>query len=331
MALSVLNPTLLDLAKASDPDGTIADIVEILNATNEILQDMTWQEGNLVTGHRSTIRSGLPTPTWRALYQGVQPSKATNVQVTDNTGMMEAYAEVDKALADLNSNAAAFRLTEDRAHIEGMNQEMAETLFYGDEATEPAAFTGFSPRFNSLSAENADNIITGGSSDTDNASIWLICWSPNTVHGIVPKGSTAGIQHRDMGEVTIEDVDGNGGRMQAYRSHYRWDAGITVRDWRYIVRICNIDKSLLSPTAATGAVLPDLLFEAQELIPNLSMGRSVFYMSRTVRTILRQQLANQVSGSTLTVEQVGGVPVMSFQGTPIRRCDALAADEALVS
>ena len=131
--LSVINPTLADVAKATDPDGKIATIVEILNETNEILDDMVWVEGNLPTGHRTTIRAGLPAPTWRKLYGGVQPNKATNVQVTDTTGMLEAYAEIDKALADLNGNSAAFRMTEDRAHIEGMSQEFSATLFYGNE------------------------------------------------------------------------------------------------------------------------------------------------------------------------------------------------------
>ena len=133
--LSVTNPTLLDLAKATDPDGKIANIVEILNETNEVLADMSWVEGNLATGHRTTVRTGIPTPTWRKLYGGVQPTKSTNVQVTDNTGMLEAYSEVDKALADLNGNTAAFRLSEDRPHIEGLNQEIADTIFYGDEST----------------------------------------------------------------------------------------------------------------------------------------------------------------------------------------------------
>ena len=117
------NPTLLDLAKRVDPDGRIATIVEILNETNEILPDMSWVEGNLPTGHRTTIRSGIPEPTWRRLYGGVQPTKSRTVQVTDNTGMLEAYAEVDKALADLNGNTGAFRLSEDRAHIEGIGQQ----------------------------------------------------------------------------------------------------------------------------------------------------------------------------------------------------------------
>ena len=96
--LAVTNPTLLDLARVTDPDGSIAAVVEILNETNEVLADMSWVEGNLPTGHRTTVRTGIPTPTWRKLYGGVQPNKSTTVQVTDNTGMLEAYAEVDKAL-----------------------------------------------------------------------------------------------------------------------------------------------------------------------------------------------------------------------------------------
>ncbi len=332
--LSVLNPTLLDLAKATDPDGSIATIVEILNETNEILEDMVWVEGNLPTGHRTTIRSGLPAPTWRKLYGGVQPNKATNVQVTDNTGMLEAYAEIDKALADLNGNTAAFRMSEDRAHIEGMAQEMADTLFFGNEDTEPEAFTGLAPRFNDLSGPaNADNIIDGGGTGTDNGSIWLVVWGPNTCHGIIPKGSTAGLTHTDMGEVTLEDASGgsNTGRMQAYRAHYRWDAGLTVRDWRFIVRICNIDKSARTSDGSSGADLPDLMFQAIDLIPNMSTGRAVFYMDRGMRGFLRRQVPAGTAMSTLTMENVGGTMLTSFMGVPVRRVDALAADEARIT
>lgn len=330
------NPTLLDLAKASDPDGKIATIVEILNETNEILEDMTWIEGNLPTGHRTTVRTGIPAPTWRKLYGGVQPTKATNAQITDNTGMLEAYAEIDKALADLNGNTAAFRLSEDRAFIEGMNQEISDTLFFGNEDTEPEAFTGLSPRFNSTTAESGDNIILGGSASgqTDNASIWLVVWGPNTCHGIVPKGSTAGLQMTDKGQVTLEDASTDGsatGRMEAYRTHYRWDAGLVVRDWRFIARIPNIDKSLLTADAASGADLPDLMFQAMTQIPNLSMGRAVWYMSRNTLSFLRRQLSAATSMSTLQIENVGGKFVTSFQEIPIRRCDSLAADEARVS
>lgn len=288
-------------------------------------------EGNLPTGHRSTVRTGLPTPTWRQLYGGVQPTKGTTAQVTDTTGMLEDYAEIDKALADLNGNTSAFRLQEDRAHIEGMSQAMAETLFQGNEAVNPERFTGMNARYNDLAADNAENIIVGGGAGADNASIWLMGWSPNTLFGIYPKGSTGGLHMNDKGQVTIENVDGSNGRMEAYRTHYRWDNGLVLKDWRFAVRIPNIDRSLLTVDVSTGANISDLAFEAIERIPNMGVARFAFYADRQIITKWRQQSANAVQNSTLTVEQVGGVPITSFQGVPIRRTDALAVDEALVT
>lgn len=330
-ALQTIHPTLLDVTKRLDPNGKIDTIAEILNETNEILSDMVWVEGNLPTGHRTTVRTGLPTPTWRKLYGGVQPTKSTTAQITDSCGMLEAYAEVDKALADLNGNTAAFRLSEDRAHIEGINQEFVSTLFYGNEGTEPEAFTGFAPRFNSLSAVNGKQIIqNAGIEGSDNASIWLIVWGQNTVHGIYPKGSVGGLKHEDKGQVTIENVDGNGGRMEAYRSHYRWDCGLTVRDWRYIVRI-QYDQEDLTKDAKTGPDLVDLMSDALERVPSLTMGRPVFYANRKALSFLRRQIANKVTNSTLTMETVAGKKVTHFDGIPVRRVDQLTNSEAAVA
>jgi hypothetical protein len=328
--LSVTNPTLLDLIKRSNNDGKIEqNIVEILTATNEVLEDMTWVNGNLPTGNKTTIRTGLPAPTWRKLYGGVQPVKSTTAQVTDNCGMLEAYAEIDKALADLSSNAAAFRLSEDKAFIEGFNQEFAQTLFYGNEGTEPEAFTGFSPRYNLSTAENGSNIVLGGSSTPDvNSSIWLVGWGENTMHGIVPKGSNAGLQYKDLGEVTAGTQAL--GYFQAYRSHYRWDVGLTVRDWRYAVRIPNIQSSALKADASTGANLVDLMAQALELIPSLSMCRPVFYMNRTLKSYLRRQMQAKSLYTTVRSE-VMGKHVTIFDDVPVKRCDALLNTEALVS
>lgn len=327
--LSANNPTLIDVASRLDPSMNIDKIVELLAATNPVLNDMTFMEGNLPTGHKTTVRTGLPGVTWRKLYGGVQPSKSRTAQVTDSCGMLEAYAEVDKALADLNGNAAAFRLSEDKAFIEAMSQEMAATLFYGNETTEPEAFTGFAPRFNSLSAQNGDNIVNAGGSSTDNTSIWLVVWGPNTCHGIYPKGSTGGVQMRDLGEVTVENVDGASGRAQMYRSHYRWDCGLTVRDWRYIVRIANIDVSDLN-TIANTKFLVQWMIQAAERIPSFGAGRAAFYCNRTIREKLRLGILEKVA-SNLTFETVAGKRVMTFDEIPVMRTDALLNTEAVVS
>ncbi len=327
--LSANNPTMLDLARVTDPDGNIAKIVEILNQTNEILDDATFIEGNLPTGHRTSIRTGIPTPTWRKMYGGVQPTKSRSVQVTDNAGMLEAYAEVDKALADLNGNTSAFRMQEDLPHIEGMNQEFADTLIYGNEGTEPEAFTGLAPRFNSLSAENALNIIDADGASSDNTSIWLVVWSPQTVHCIYPKGSEVGLRMTDKGQVTIEDVDGSGGRMEAYRSHYRWDVGLTVRDWRYVVRIANIDVSDLDTIANTKKLI-EWMIKASERIPSFGIGRPVFYVNRNIREKLRLGILEKIS-SQLNWDSVSGKRVLTFDDIPVRRLDRLIDTEAEIT
>ena len=327
--LASTHPTLVDVANRLDPDGSIATIAEIMAMESPILQDAAMIEGNLPTGHRTTIRTGIPEPTFRKLYGGVQPTKSTTTQVTDSCGMLEAYAEVDKALADLNGNTAAFRLSEDRAHIEGMAQKLSKYAIYGNESTEPEAFTGLAPRFNSLSAANADNIINASGSGSDNTSIYLAVWGPDTGHFIYPKGSKAGLQMTDKGQVTIENVDGNGGRMEGYRSHYRQDLGLTIRDWRYFGRICNIDVSDLNTIANTKNLITWMI-QLSERIPNFNKGRAVWYVNRTIREKLRLGIQEKIS-SNLSWETVAGKRVMTFDDIEVHRLDAILNTEAVVS
>ena len=321
--------TYLDIMNRLGPDDKIAAIIEMLNQTNEILDDMESSEGNLVTGHKSIIRTGLPSATWRLLNYGVQPSKSQTTSVTDTTGMLEAYAEVDKELADLNGNTSSFRLSEDKAFLESMNQSMSETLFYGNTAINPERFTGLAPRYSVLSTDDTEsgyNVIDAGGEGTDNTSIWLVVWGPETIFGLYPKGSVAGFKHQDLSEVTHEDAAG--GLYQGYRSHYQWKIGLCVRDWRYAVRIANIDWS--ATTTDTSA--PDLvkfMIDAIEMIPNLSMGRPVFYMRREIRTALRHQIRTD-SNVNLTVDTVAGKRVVSFDEIPVKRVDQLIKTEARV-
>ncbi|CAI1205115.1 TPA: major capsid protein [Serratia liquefaciens] len=326
MAIKGINAlTLADHAKRMDPDGKIPAIVELLEQTNPILTDMVFVEGNLPTGHRTTVRTGLPAATWRLLNYGVQPSKSTTAQVTDSTGMLEAYAEVDKALADLNGNSSEFRLSEDRAFIESMNQNQAETVFYGDTRINPQRFTGLSARYNDKSAKNAQNIVDAGGTGSNLTSIWLVVWGTNTVHGIFPKGQKAGLDHKDLGEQTL--VDDNGGKYQGYRTHYKWDNGLSVRDWRYVVRIANIDTTKLG--ADDGPNLAKLMVQALHRIPNLQMGKAVFYMNRDAAEYLDIQATDKAS-LAISVKETEGVFWTSFRGVPVRTCDALLSTESQV-
>ncbi len=332
--LSSTSPTLLDLSNRLDPDGGIPVIAEILNQTNDILDYIPWVEGNLPTGHQTTVRTGIPKPTWRKLYQGVQPTKSTTAKVTEPTGMMENYSQIDKALADINGNTATFRASEDRPIIQGFSHEFAANAFYGSEGANPERFTGFAARFNSKSAsiQTSQQIIDGGGTGSTNTSIWLVGFSENTVHGIYPKGSKAGLSMRDLGEDTAENVNGvQGAMMQVYRTHYRWDVGLCVRDWRYIVRIPNIDVTQLTKDASAGADLVDLMTQAEELIQSLNDCTPVWACNRRVRGFLRRQMTAKIKQSTLSWEMVAGKRVMYFDEIPVVRCDSLLNTEAQVS
>ena len=318
--------TLADIAKRTDPNGKIDAIVELLSQTNEILEDMPFVEGNLPTGHKTIIRTGLPTAAWRLLNYGVPQSKSKTQAVTDTCGMLEAYAEIDKSLADLNGNAASFRLSEDRAFLEAMNQEMAATLFYGDTAKNPERFLGLSARYSTLDkarSATAENIIdAGGTVANKLTSIWLICWGDQTAHGIYPKGSKAGFEHNDKGQVTLFDPSNN--KYEGYRTHYKWDIGLVVRDWRYVVRIANVDLATI-----TDEKLIEVLIEASELLPDQRLGRAVFYMNRRTRTKLRNAKLNK-KNVELTPDNVAGKKVLSFDEIPVKRCDAIELVEKQV-
>jgi hypothetical protein len=325
---------LVDVASRMDPDGSIAPIAEILNETNEILDDMVWQEGNLTTGHRYSQRLGIPTPTWRKLNAGVVPGKSVTEQADVGCAMLEAYSEVDKRLADLNGNTAAFRASESVAQIEGMSQEFADTLFYGDTSSAPEEFKGFASYYTAASATVTNigyNVIKAGGSSTDNTSMWLIGWSPRTVFGVYPKASTAGLKFEDKGQVTIGDA--SNGYYEGYRSHFQWDVGVALKDWRYAVRIANIDVSDLATFGGSADASPALIrymIQAYHRIPHINGCKPVFYCNATVKQWL-DIMAMEKSNVMLGISDFAGKPITSFWGIPVKKCDALKIDESAVS
>lgn len=334
--------TLLDIAQRIEPDGKIGVIAELLAQRNQLLLDMPWKEGNLPTGHQGTVRTGIPSAVWRSYYQGVPPNKSQTAKVTDTCAMLEARCEVDAALANLNGNSAAFRMSEADAFVEGMNQQLTQALFYGNTATNPERILGFAPRYSAISgATNAVNIVDAGGSGSDNTSVWLVVWNENTVTGIYPKGSQAGLVHKDLGE--IDAFDGNNNRFRAYADLWQWNCGLHVKDWRQVVRIANIDVSDLVGQANTQATTAStnilkMMIRARARIPFPGMGKACYYANRTVVEMLSIQALDK-SQNALSVQealyQFGDVTIsvneLRFLGTPVRIVDQLLTTEARVT
>jgi len=348
--------TLMDWAKRVDDDGKIAEIINLLSQTNEILDDMLWIEGNLPTGHKTTVRTGLPQAYWRLLNVGVPTGKSTTAQITETCGHMETFSDIDEMLVELAGDNRALRLSEELAFLEGMNQQMASTIFYnnisgvvgptGAASGGPAAFMGLAPRYPSVStstAQTANNVIDAGGTGSTNTSVWLIFWGPTSVHGIFPKGMKAGFQQIDLGKQ--QKLDGSNNVYYVWRSQFKWDAGIVVKDWRYAVRIANIDVTQLS--GGTPPNLINLMIRAihrlptqparagnvqtsgQNGEPQLTLGRGAFYCNRAISTWLDIQALNK-QNVLLKMDEFDGKSVTSFRGIPIRTCDQLLNTEARV-
>lgn len=337
--------TLLDWAKSLDPNGKTADLVELLNQSNEILTDLTFLPGNLPTGHRASIRTGLPSAIWRKFYQGVPPSKSLRATIEDSCGMLETRSEVDRDVCDLNGNTASFRMSEASAFVESLNQMMAQSFIYGDASLTPEQFNGLAPRYNTINtatSEIAKNVIGAGGSGNC-TSVWLVVHGPQTVHGIFPKDSKAGLFHEDLG--LIDAFDANNSRYRAYADHWQWKAGLHVKDWRYVVRVANIsmtDMLAQSGTQANTAAtwLPKLMVKAMARIPHMGMGKPVFYASRTVKEMLAVGAIDK-SQNILAIQQAAqqfGEVKPGFTtgdlmclGVPIRTVDRILETETALT
>lgn len=334
--LSKLAINMADWAKRAGPNSKTAKIIEILSETNEILEDMLFKEGNLPTGEQVTIRTGLPDVFYRLMNQGVPSSKSTTAQVTENAATLEARAELDVDIANLNGDVNAFRLSESEAFLEAMNQRMARTLFFGTNAN-PEEFVGFTPRYNDLSAVSGQNILDAGGTGSDNSSIWLVGWGDRTVHGIFPKGSSAGMDHEDLG---IEDAfDANSNRFRAYMDRWVWKNGLVVKDHRYAVRVANVDIPALeaqtgsqAPAAATAII--KLMSRSIDRLPSLSNVTLSFYTNRTVISLLRVAALDKSQNAVMiekSLNQFGQtIFTTRFNGIPVRIVDALTETEARV-
>ena len=338
---------LADIYKGQTKTGQVADIINMLRQTNPILEDAIARECNEGKTHKHTVLSGLPAVTWGKLYQGIPNSKAQRTQVTDSTGFVEGRSTVDARLAEVEPNVSAFRLQEAQAYLEAMSQEMARSVIYENQDSNPEKITGLAPRFNSLTAETGSQIIDGGGTGSDNTSIWFVTWGLDAAHLLYPKGSSAGIQREDHGKQRV--LDSNGNAYYAMEETFRWHCGVAVNDWRKIARVANIDVSTM---LAGSTDLYDLMEDAYYQIHgartldngangvgggmdgNFGRGRTVVYCTKNVLKILRR-LGRNGGGSDnyvrLSHREVAGQDVLTYEGMPIRQLDQIVETEARIT
>ena len=312
-------------------NGRVANtIIDIMTSTNAILEDAVVRECNEGSTHKTTVRNGLPAVEFRKFYQGTPCSKGEYTQITDATGMLEVYSQVDKALADLEGDTQQFRLNEATAFLESMSNTVQTNFFYGSKATNPASFDGLATRYNKLSNDVKSigyRVIDGGGTGTTNTSIWFVTWGDLHTHLLYPKGSEMGFTHTDKGAQTATDSNGN--MYEVYRDHYKWDVGLSVRDFRSTCRIANIDTTTLSGNSAPDLI--KLMITAYHRIRRFAKtGKTIIYVNETINTYLHFQ-AIEKNNVQLTADEFAGKPIITFLGIPIKCVDQIKNDEKTVS
>jgi hypothetical protein len=336
------------MANRMDPNGDIPVIAEYLSQSNDYYQDMPFFEANEATGHEFVFRTSIPAGTWRQYNQGVPYSRSTTAKARVGLGMLTDYSQVDKSLAKHSGHPDRYRETEDAAFLEGMSQTIAQTVFYGNTISNPNEFMGFSAFYNTLNVANAQNaasVLNGLGTGSANLSIWLIGWGANTIFGLYPRGSKAGLSVEDQGDV-VPGFDNAGNRFPAWTTYFEQEIGLCPKDWRYGVRLANVDTTtagLAGPDAADLFILMgQMMMNFPKFTPMTSnvtktdaelddqSVHAVFYVNRTGRYWMDVQ-AMRDRNVLLMLDDFAGKPCMTFRGIKIAIVDQLSNNEATVT
>lgn len=337
--MAVIGNTFLNLldAQRATPAGAV---LEVLSQTSPIMQDAFVGEANRGTYHEHSIRTGLPTPTWGALYQGIPQSKGHTQVVKDTTGFVEGMSSIDTRLLAIEpEKTQQLRLNEASGWLEAMSQEWTSGFFYHDTATSPEKFKGMAARYNSLSNPN---VINGAGAGSDNTSVWFVTWGEPFTSLIHPKGVPGGIEREDKGEQRI--LDANSNPYYVKEELFRLHTGVAVGDWRYNARVANIDVSnLIAGSVDIYKLLTSAYYKLQgrrvardgnNIADAKPAPRTVMYANRTVLEALDNIATNKGASNNyvqLRPMELEGQEVLSWRGIPIRETDALLNTETVVS
>lgn len=341
MSLGINNPTLMDILKVRQPNGGIAtNIVRRLSQRLPIIGDAVAKEGNEKTGHTFVAETSLPAVGWKRFNDGTPSSKGTDDQFTETCGLLKGFSKVDADLADMNGDAAAYRMSQDGKFVNALKIEASRALMYASTRVNNEQIYGLTPRFNSTTGLTANQITllnaapygTNGAgiaaAGGDYASIWFVAWGDDRAYVICPQGGKVGIGTRDHGIQVLEDT--NGKMNSWYIMEWMWYLGLCIEDQRQVARLCNIDMSAVTADTNGGRnALIEGMIDTYYKIYDETDSRIILYTNRLMAAILHK-CAMSKAYAQLTLDKYAGQPVTMFLGHPIRTLDTLTTAEALV-
>jgi len=329
--------TLADVAKGKNV--RIGKVAEVLVQSNPILDHMPYIEMNEKTVHIESLRSNLPAVYYRKANQPIPASKSRIEERSFSAAHFESKSQIDVMVAARGGqDRVAFnRWNQAQGHIQAMAQEHADLLFYGSPSEDARKVAGFFDVLSTLSASEptSKQMVNAGGVGSDNTSILFVDWGPNTVFGVYPAGTTAGLKREDNGKVQIIGTTETSvtGTFWGWEEEFMIDHGLVVKDFRATARVCNIDISDLKAGGTSAADLLKLMTRAHYRIPAAVRTKSGYvYMNSTIASFLHEQALEKVGGGGgLTFANYQGEQVMMFLGRQVIVTDALLNTEAVVS
>ena len=319
--------TLMDLKNRLSPgDKAVAGVAEVLAQENDILSDIPFARGNLLTGDRHLIRAAMPRAQKRKINEGIFSTTSKTEPHTDTCIELTSRGIVDMKELELSPDKAKFLLSENKPHITVLGEDFADELFYGNDSD---GIRGFAPRYNKLASSQ---VVNAEGTGENLASIYFIKWDSEEVTGIFPMNATVGLDINNQANVYVaQDPENPTKTFLAHVSNYSWFVGLKIRDQRYVTRVVNIDRDELASDEALQQKLFEHMIRAKNKIYHVSRGRVVCYVDPDMYSWL-EVAAFKKSNLNLGYKEIqGDLRILSFAGIPIRMNDCQSRKESRVS
>ena len=316
-------------------DRILGRTIEFMRQSDPFMDDMGWVQCNSGENHESKYRTSLPAAYFRMVNDYIPKGRSTTQKQIDTTGSIEAWSEIDAEFIDgsaAEGHGAEIRIDESKATIMGIGNTAAHMMLYGSLAEDPRAFDGLAVRYSRLSDDReciGYNVIDAGGTGTDNTSMWLVNYSPQTIYGIYPASGALGIQRHDYGRTIDKNGDGDG--RPVYQDYYTRKLGLCIEDWRSTVRIANIPVSAIADDAKAVdliGLLTDAFYKIPNVVRAIDKVNPIIYCPTPVAAALTK--LSQEKTSPITIRNVQGAPVKDFWEYKIKECDAFLTNEERV-
>ena len=345
MALYALGTylTINELIRREDPKGNLAQIIDVLNQENRILEDITWLECNSGSYYEDTRSASEPAGSERAYDEGVNPEAGVTEKILEPTCLFNALSEVDVAKYRQAPDPAAARKQEDNIFLKGMTKTFVSRLFDGNRGTDPRMIMGINNRslYSTLQTAGSetdvfDNAQGNASATANKTSIYCVQWGEKRVNCIYPRNDPHGggplpIKSEDFGKSIQTDVGGTKKRP-VWQTWFSNDFGIFIHDYRCIKRVVNISTTNIDDVDDFGFSELPLI----RLWNQLQYGGAgaVFYCNRAVLTQATIR-ANEKGNAYFTMDTEGegpfAKPVTRFMGIPFKLVEQITSVQAQVS